>query len=284
MPITRSLSHSRGLMQLAHSKPGHPIQSAPDDILRYIFEWTMADSVDSGDSDSPPWVLGQVCRRWRTVSRGHPPLWARISIRLVPSTRGRQARSGSGRTIEHLRLLLDLSKASLLHIDLHLPVQDAAVSTVLLPILREHTHRWAALQIRYAPAVCGDVQVPLYDPRSLYFIRALSGAPFPTLGSLAISFPPSSTWQTETLAATTVIFDAFCNATSLRSAVLDTESGVFPVPCGDLRQYQAAFNSSLVELPTLRRVENLRVCLNESVLARWRQSNAYPTTWVESSS
>jgi len=33
------------------------------------------------DSDGFPWVIGQVCRRWRAAFLSHPPLWTILSLR-----------------------------------------------------------------------------------------------------------------------------------------------------------------------------------------------------------
>lgn len=53
----------------------HPIRRAPDDILRYIFEWA---------AHMTPWPtrvtpLSQVCGQWRTIAISTPSLWTYIS-------------------------------------------------------------------------------------------------------------------------------------------------------------------------------------------------------------
>ena len=56
----------------------------PPEILQRIFLF-FADSEgdENPSSNKPPWVLGQVCRRWRDVAEAYPDLWSRLPpIRL----------------------------------------------------------------------------------------------------------------------------------------------------------------------------------------------------------
>ncbi|ESK85999.1 hypothetical protein Moror_9438 [Moniliophthora roreri MCA 2997] len=73
----------------------HPIRRLPDDVLAYIFQtcveldFDYLLGIDSDDSDRypgmldtgrSPWVLGQVCRRWRSLTLSLPQLWTYFDI------------------------------------------------------------------------------------------------------------------------------------------------------------------------------------------------------------
>ncbi|KAK7047135.1 hypothetical protein VNI00_006800 [Paramarasmius palmivorus] len=68
----------------------HPIRTAPVDVLRHIFDLCV-DRTD-GHVDLPPefqnslvpsrmpWVLGQICRGWRSFALSTPQLWTGVSL------------------------------------------------------------------------------------------------------------------------------------------------------------------------------------------------------------
>ncbi|KAJ3989125.1 hypothetical protein F5890DRAFT_134963 [Lentinula detonsa] len=75
------------------------IDSLPSELLLIIFEHTLPlekdplEDPDNADAVSPtwpdifdlkngPWVLGQVCRRWRSIALSIPQLWSTFYVRL----------------------------------------------------------------------------------------------------------------------------------------------------------------------------------------------------------
>lgn len=62
----------------------NPVRRLPDDILRCIFLFSLPDTHNSVMSiHEPPLLFGFVSKRWRSVSRQTPLLWASLHIGLV---------------------------------------------------------------------------------------------------------------------------------------------------------------------------------------------------------
>ncbi|KAJ7172825.1 hypothetical protein C8R43DRAFT_675320 [Mycena crocata] len=62
---------------LAHRVILSPHQYYPAEILCEIFRLTVEMTAD-------PWLLGKICRRWRSISVDFPPIWSSISIDMKP--------------------------------------------------------------------------------------------------------------------------------------------------------------------------------------------------------
>ncbi|KAF5364544.1 hypothetical protein D9757_011813 [Collybiopsis confluens] len=72
----------------------HPMRSLPADVLVEIFKrgariYDHSDRIfrsqwHSLDLSSPPWIYGQVCRRWRDISVNSPILWTRVKLSHWP--------------------------------------------------------------------------------------------------------------------------------------------------------------------------------------------------------
>ncbi|EEB89405.1 hypothetical protein MPER_12498 [Moniliophthora perniciosa FA553] len=75
--------------------PLHPIRRLPDDVLAHIFQTCVEgdfDYLQEIEPDDPdrypgmlntlrsPWVLGQVCRRWRSLTLSLPQFWTYFDI------------------------------------------------------------------------------------------------------------------------------------------------------------------------------------------------------------
>ncbi|KAF9001655.1 hypothetical protein BDZ89DRAFT_670908 [Hymenopellis radicata] len=61
----------------------HPIRSLPEDILLAIFMLCTQGHTVPPDSLGiywAPWVLSQVCRRWRFIALSLPRLWTRLDL------------------------------------------------------------------------------------------------------------------------------------------------------------------------------------------------------------
>ncbi|KAK6974498.1 hypothetical protein R3P38DRAFT_3132643 [Favolaschia claudopus] len=74
-----------------------PIRRFPVEILQQIFSQVPYSSGERsvhhrGTSptrnlavEEPPWQLGHICRRWRTIAIGSPPLWSKITLHISES-------------------------------------------------------------------------------------------------------------------------------------------------------------------------------------------------------
>ncbi|KAG5639998.1 hypothetical protein DXG03_001868, partial [Asterophora parasitica] len=68
-----------------------PHKRIPVELLSKIFAGCESDPLYSGNRRIPlntryPWVLGQVCSLWRSVSRNDPGLWRNIIMKATPSS------------------------------------------------------------------------------------------------------------------------------------------------------------------------------------------------------
>ncbi|KAJ7498115.1 hypothetical protein B0H11DRAFT_1856679 [Mycena galericulata] len=81
----KQLEEERALLSEYHAQNTaiiSPLRRIPPEILGEIFSWTLSSAaLDVGES---PWVLTQVCSRWRTVSISKPSLWSLIHIDSFP--------------------------------------------------------------------------------------------------------------------------------------------------------------------------------------------------------
>ncbi|KAJ6580756.1 hypothetical protein B0H19DRAFT_982308, partial [Mycena capillaripes] len=62
-----------------------PIRRIPPEVLGEVFSWTLpsiTDALSRGrfDMEASPWVLTQICSRWRAISLSTSSLWSCITI------------------------------------------------------------------------------------------------------------------------------------------------------------------------------------------------------------
>ncbi|KAF5340096.1 hypothetical protein D9758_013164 [Tetrapyrgos nigripes] len=60
----------------------HPIRSLPNEVLAEIFFLCTSDLTNPLCVNEMPWVLGQVCRRWRDVALSAPKIYSNIALKL----------------------------------------------------------------------------------------------------------------------------------------------------------------------------------------------------------
>ncbi|KAK1217824.1 hypothetical protein PQX77_019497, partial [Marasmius sp. AFHP31] len=73
----------------------HPVRRLPDDVLSYIFRICVDMDVEerqkkdssycqrypgSLDTRKAPWLLGQICTKWRALSESLPQLWTAVDL------------------------------------------------------------------------------------------------------------------------------------------------------------------------------------------------------------
>ncbi|KAJ8514199.1 hypothetical protein ONZ45_g8250 [Pleurotus djamor] len=109
-----------------------PIRRLPHEILSTIFTACVDDDMDvlcnPLDQREPPWVLGRVCRLWKSIADSTPVIWSRIRIELrdfspLNTSSLRTITQFFQRTGNHpIRLAVDFS-----HYDSH-PVIDIIIA------------------------------------------------------------------------------------------------------------------------------------------------------------
>ncbi|KAJ3809247.1 hypothetical protein F5876DRAFT_77971 [Lentinula aff. lateritia] len=144
-----------------HKEPLNPIRRTPADVLRQIFLHGAGHDRSARecrratphalDLESPPWVFGRVCRRWKDITVYEmPSLWTRVKLKL---------RKIKSKDLHHQLALLSLlsiylnrSKALPLTVFLDMSVpKSSSVSfrtsehASVLNILLAHSRRWVSL-------------------------------------------------------------------------------------------------------------------------------------------
>uniref|UniRef100_A0A0W0EUM2 Uncharacterized protein n=2 Tax=Moniliophthora roreri TaxID=221103 RepID=A0A0W0EUM2_MONRR len=161
----------------------HPIRGIPEDILRLIFLACVLDSkrsTNSLDPTLPPWILGQVCHRWRQVALSSPPLWSSIRLTLHDSRITADKISGMA-----CQLASQLRRSGNLPLDVIVLASPAlSPDDPLLFTICSHSSRWASLELsldiedysnvlrRISSIVKADI--PVLQFLSLY-LRGLEG-------------------------------------------------------------------------------------------------------------
>ncbi|KAG7090443.1 hypothetical protein E1B28_009561 [Marasmius oreades] len=139
----------------------HPIRLLSDEMLAIVFRFCVDEDIrteelmanlDPLDDCSPPtldvtkspWVLGQVCRRWRRVALSTPRLWNMVEINFQ---RAKGPIIGPHLFFTHHLLPLRLARVQNqpLSISLNLPTSDG---NIIPPILWSKLSQWKNLTIR----------------------------------------------------------------------------------------------------------------------------------------
>ncbi|KAJ7659064.1 hypothetical protein DFH06DRAFT_435878 [Mycena polygramma] len=59
-----------------------PVRRIPAELICEIFSWTLPHTrnFDDDTADAAPWYLGHICRTWRHIVTGFPPIWRAVSV------------------------------------------------------------------------------------------------------------------------------------------------------------------------------------------------------------
>ncbi|KAK0457589.1 uncharacterized protein EV420DRAFT_1480650 [Desarmillaria tabescens] len=108
-----------------------PIRRLPRETLLHIFNLVSSDIPDPLDA---PWILGQVCSTWRSISRSCPSLWTRITI---PEDYDNYP--------AFLKEYISLSR----DLPVHLSIEEYPGSEMLKALegLLVHSERWSTLEL-----------------------------------------------------------------------------------------------------------------------------------------
>ncbi|KAK0457579.1 uncharacterized protein EV420DRAFT_503167 [Desarmillaria tabescens] len=109
-----------------------PIRRLPRETLLHIFSLASSDAPHPFDA---PWILGEVCSTWRSISRSYPSLWTNIDI----------SRSCSLRPLLFIETYISLSGNLPLHLHIRRHVQDVKMD--VLTRLASHSGRWSTLDL-----------------------------------------------------------------------------------------------------------------------------------------
>lgn len=120
-----------------------PIRRLPADIISEIFLTCRGEDTSNGDPPEVnsvdvthmPWVLVQVCSRWRNLGTSESRLWSRISIDLDAAVSRRTAEVA-------FRLGLHLQRSGTTLLTVFLQSSIRTVPTGLLPVLLPSSYRW----------------------------------------------------------------------------------------------------------------------------------------------
>ncbi|KAJ7605298.1 hypothetical protein FB45DRAFT_1042430 [Roridomyces roridus] len=125
----------------------------PPEILADIFSWTLPPMNelrgDVSDLETSPWVLTQVCSRWRDISLSTPSLWCNIAAVYG----GKRGEFPDPRP-EMVQTQVERSGAQNLMIQFHASEShDPAEQVALFQVLASHSARWEQISIQVAAAL-----------------------------------------------------------------------------------------------------------------------------------
>ncbi|KAJ6608110.1 hypothetical protein B0H10DRAFT_1955675 [Mycena sp. CBHHK59/15] len=212
-----------------------PLRQLPSEILAEIFMFCLSFS-DELDTRTAPWVLGQICARWRAVALSTPRLWQEIHVHLDIDKFNRQRPSNM---IYLLDLLLRRSGSRPLTVraSCERPMQ----SHQALDMLMRESHRWADVDLYIA--------IPL-----LMSLAPIKGR-LQVLHTLNV-FPAIDVDDDEP-----PVLDAFQIAPMLRRYTMHhTDYITVLVPSEQLEDYSANYGDLRPLLDSLRSMENLVHC------------------------
>ncbi|KAJ8082076.1 hypothetical protein AAF712_006065 [Marasmius tenuissimus] len=122
-----------------------PTRRLPSEILQAIFLHCLPDrhsedSFDIWDVKQAPWVLTQVCRRWRSIGMGYTRLWEHVVLHATSLKRPIRGR------IQLLQTHIDRAVELPLRVRLH-SEYDRKEDRDLVDVLVLHSLRWQSLEL-----------------------------------------------------------------------------------------------------------------------------------------
>ncbi|TDL20661.1 hypothetical protein BD410DRAFT_362537 [Rickenella mellea] len=144
-----------------HDDRPSPITKLPHEILTQIFFHSLGTVRKRPSADTPPLILGQICRSWRAVALSTPLLWAAI---MVAVTVGVAPLEDLEKTLLAVEELLTRSQDCPLKISLvymHMGDEQHLVyekkSYGIVAKLVQHTHRWKNVVLSLPKVLIGQV-------------------------------------------------------------------------------------------------------------------------------
>lgn len=231
-----------------HKAVLNPIRRLPADILFTIFSFC-TPSLDVRDMDgkhhydsldvrNSPWVLGRVCRRWRSLLAELPTLWSSVNVVI-------DAKSVEPRPIHHsqylLGRLLQNAKSCPLSVGLYSggKLLDA---NPLLHTITPYSDRWRELRV-------------FFPKRESFKHLGYTKGCLSSLQTLHLQAGPHAVTMHETC-------DTFAVAPQLRELIVNNFRDVvrgFSLPWSQITRYQCC-SSGVGHLTTLKEMPHLEEC------------------------
>ncbi|KAF7356296.1 F-box domain-containing protein [Mycena venus] len=129
-----------------------PLRRIPPEVLREIFSWTLPsirDALHSGrfEMGQSPWVLTQVCSRWRAVSISTPSLWSQVAIDYPQNLR-----TSSTYSLSLVEAQIQRSQKLKIHFYGNHKM-DSRVQIQMFELLSQHSSHWEELSIGLTSAI-----------------------------------------------------------------------------------------------------------------------------------
>ncbi|KAJ7625644.1 hypothetical protein FB45DRAFT_921949 [Roridomyces roridus] len=128
-----------------------PLRRMPPEVLVEIFSWTLPllEEMDGDVSDLQdcPWVLTQVCSRWRAISVATPSFWSTVFVDF---------NGGPGVHLDMVQTQVDRSQLLRVHF-IGSEAHDSAPQIEMFQLLSKHSHRWERLDIHLTAAVASQL-------------------------------------------------------------------------------------------------------------------------------
>ncbi|THU93492.1 hypothetical protein K435DRAFT_840238 [Dendrothele bispora CBS 962.96] len=227
----------------------HPIRAMPDEILGEIFLHCVPHSSKLTRRSHPtnslhttewmPWVLGQVCSRWRTLSTASPQLWSYVGF-TIPSP-GPGGINDKKSTYMLWLLSLQLQRSTPQPITLHITADAVYHNHPALIVICAHSFRWKKARLTL----------------SFQSFQSLIPASLPSLEILIVSIKAS---PNSTIPADAVI-DAFQNAPRLHDVTVH-----------QLPQFPSKIRLPWSQIQLLRCMDKFRITHNEDYLKALTQT------------
>ncbi|PPQ93784.1 hypothetical protein CVT25_013493 [Psilocybe cyanescens] len=109
----------------------------PTELLVEIFLHVVEEPTDPVHN-SPPWILGHICRRWRSIALSTPKLWVALPPLYLGTTKNPQLKL----KMDSLTALLARSSGNKLSFYLSKQRGAPCADDVILSLLLEHSNRW----------------------------------------------------------------------------------------------------------------------------------------------
>ncbi|KAJ6530067.1 hypothetical protein DFH09DRAFT_994695 [Mycena vulgaris] len=183
-----------------HEGAVSPLRRLPAELLSLIFKFTLPPY--SPEEISGPWIVGGVCRRWRTVALSHPTLWSTIVLDFSEA-------EPTSETHAALEVQLERSRGCPLNITF-IPWDDLRCRPMelkIVNILASHCERWEV--------------VMMVGPEALYSRLAGIRGYLPLLRVLNITIRPNLIESEEDSSPRPMDMFEFCPR--LREAYIDMD-------------------------------------------------------------
>ncbi|KAH7870523.1 uncharacterized protein C8R40DRAFT_1240419 [Lentinula edodes] len=209
----QALENARDLLRpvvMQYKASLNPIRRLPSDILGRIFFYGVGYDKDpeeyfdfasqSLDLNSPPWVYGRVCHRWKDIIHNTPFLWTRVKIELCKIQTKTSSNLRIPLTLSLMSIYFRRSKALplIIYLDMSSDESSLSVSNHIIYIsnlILTHSWRWELLVLSGGQGI-GPAAISEDTFSSLERIEIRESNSPSTSSSLDIVAPKLRAWST----------------------------------------------------------------------------------------